>query len=95
MCWKGTFDTAPMSALDLCVPRTGFWVCLKCYMEGEKKDGTGGGVLMVQPPPSNCTVLGWLLEQWDILGGAAQTRLPSFAAICSSLCKHSTALGLC
>lgn len=52
-------------------------------------------MLMVQPPPSNCTVLGWLLEQWDILGGAAQTRLPSFAAICSSLCKHGTALGLC
>lgn len=36
---------------------------------------------MVQPPPSNCTMLGWRLEQWDILGGAAQTWLPSFAAL--------------
>lgn len=47
------------------------------------------------PVTASCWAVGWKLEQWDILGGAAETRLPSFTAICSSLCKHGTALGLC
>jgi len=58
---KARFTLHPWSPPNVCVPRTRFWLCLKCCMERGRKDDAGGGVLMVQPPPSNCPVLGWRL----------------------------------